>query len=345
MPKTATKRTEEHELLAVDGREISISNPERCSFRRPDTPSSIWCTTTSRWPRARCAPPADGPMCWCAIRTASTASSSFRSGPPQSRPAWIEVVTLRFPSGREAEEVVPRDAAALAWMANLACLELHPHPVRADDLDHPDELRVDLDPVPGVAVDANSRSCARRAAMLDRLRAHRLAEDFGLARHARLRAHRAALDVRRSAARGSGAGARSRAARAGTGNKQMVEGRAPRRISSTTTRTPRTGPWLPRTRCGRRPTRACLLRSRGTKSTPASPAISRWQRCRRALPTSAICTQGIDRARWLARALARAFGAPRARRPWRCAVAAAIQEAAGRTAARATVAPRRRNIR
>jgi DNA ligase D-like protein (predicted polymerase) len=59
-------------------------------------------------------------------------------------------VALRFPSGRSAEEVVPHDAAALVWMANLACLELHPHPVRADDLDHPDELRVDLDPVPGV---------------------------------------------------------------------------------------------------------------------------------------------------------------------------------------------------
>jgi bifunctional non-homologous end joining protein LigD len=60
------------------------------------------------------------------------------------------VVALRFPSGRSAEEVVPRDAAALAWMANLACIELHPHPVRAEDLDHPDELRIDLDPVPGV---------------------------------------------------------------------------------------------------------------------------------------------------------------------------------------------------
>ena len=58
---------------------------------------------------------------------------------------------MKFPSGRTAEEIVPRDAAALVWMANLACLELHPHPVRADDLDHPDELRVDLDPVPGVA--------------------------------------------------------------------------------------------------------------------------------------------------------------------------------------------------
>jgi bifunctional non-homologous end joining protein LigD len=74
----------------------------------------------------------------------------YQKRAPQSRPDWIEVVTLSFPSGRTAEEVVPRDAAAFAWMANLACLELHPHPVRADDLDHPDELRVDLDPVPGV---------------------------------------------------------------------------------------------------------------------------------------------------------------------------------------------------
>src|SRR4029077_6403569 len=62
---------------------------------------------------------------------------------------WIDVVELRFPSGRSAVEIVPRDRASLAWMANLACLELHPHPVRAEDLEHPDELRVDLDPVPG----------------------------------------------------------------------------------------------------------------------------------------------------------------------------------------------------
>jgi DNA ligase D-like protein (predicted polymerase) len=74
----------------------------------------------------------------------------YQKRAPQSRPEWIEVVELRFPSGRSAEELVPRDAAALAWMANLGCLELHPHPVRAGDLEHPDELRVDLDPVPGV---------------------------------------------------------------------------------------------------------------------------------------------------------------------------------------------------
>jgi bifunctional non-homologous end joining protein LigD len=74
----------------------------------------------------------------------------FQKRAPANRPDWLEVAQIRFPSGRTAEELVPRNAAALAWMANLACIELHPHPVRAEDLDHPDELRVDLDPVPGV---------------------------------------------------------------------------------------------------------------------------------------------------------------------------------------------------
>ena len=74
----------------------------------------------------------------------------FQKRAPARRPQWLEVASIRFPSGRSADEVVPRRAADLAWMANLACLELHPHPVRADDLDHPDELRVDLDPVPGI---------------------------------------------------------------------------------------------------------------------------------------------------------------------------------------------------
>jgi bifunctional non-homologous end joining protein LigD len=74
----------------------------------------------------------------------------FQKRAPAKRPDWLEVAEIRFPSGRSAEEVVPRHPADLAWMANLACLELHPHPVRAEDLEHPDELRVDLDPVPGV---------------------------------------------------------------------------------------------------------------------------------------------------------------------------------------------------
>ncbi|HEY8975133.1 MAG TPA: DNA primase small subunit domain-containing protein [Burkholderiaceae bacterium] len=74
----------------------------------------------------------------------------FQKRAPEPRPGWVEVAQLHYPSGRTAQEVVPRHASDLAWMANLACLELHPHSVRPDDLEHPDELRIDLDPVPGV---------------------------------------------------------------------------------------------------------------------------------------------------------------------------------------------------
>src|SRR5918911_960525 len=74
----------------------------------------------------------------------------YQKRAPEARPDWIEVVELKFPSGRTAREVVLRDSAQLAWIVNLGCIDLHPHPVRAEDLDHPDELRVDLDPVPGV---------------------------------------------------------------------------------------------------------------------------------------------------------------------------------------------------
>src|SRR5881398_2712168 len=77
----------------------------------------------------------------------------FQKRAPQQRPDWIETVELRFPSGRTAREIVVRDAAQLLWIVNLGCIDLNPHPVRADDLDHPDELRVDLDPTPGVAWD------------------------------------------------------------------------------------------------------------------------------------------------------------------------------------------------
>ena len=93
----------------------------------------------------------------------------YQKRAPTSRPAWIDVVSLRFPSGRAAEEVVPRDAATLAWMANLGCLELHPHPVRAEDLEHPDELRIDVDPQPGTTFADGKRVAALVHEVLDEL--------------------------------------------------------------------------------------------------------------------------------------------------------------------------------
>ena len=140
----------EPELLVVAGREVAISNPRKALFPKPQYTK----LDLVRYYLAV----ADGALRGAGGRpnmlvrypNGIAAESFYQKRAPESRPAWIEVVTLRFPSGRTADEVVPRDAAALAWLANLACLELHPHPVRAEDLDHPDELRVDLDPVPGV---------------------------------------------------------------------------------------------------------------------------------------------------------------------------------------------------
>ena len=77
----------------------------------------------------------------------------FQKRAPEQRPEWVETVELRFPSGRTAREIVVGDAAQLLWIVNLGCIDLNPHPVRADDLEHPDELRVDLDPGRGVSWD------------------------------------------------------------------------------------------------------------------------------------------------------------------------------------------------
>ncbi len=143
--------TGERELLDVDGRTVTISNPDKVLF--PETGHTKRDLVRYYLAVADGALRGAGGRPNVLVRYPNGVGGEFfyQKRAPQSRPPWIDVVTLSFPSGRTAEEVVPRDAAALAWMANLACLELHPHPVRADDLDHPDELRVDLDPVPGVA--------------------------------------------------------------------------------------------------------------------------------------------------------------------------------------------------
>ena len=143
-------KNEERELLEIEGREVSISNPRKVLFPGPGyTKLDVVRYYLAVAPGALRA--AGGrPNVLVRYPNGIEGEFFYQKRAPQSRPEWIEVVALSFPSGRLAEEVVPRDAAALAWMANLACLELHPHPVRAEDLDHPDELRADLDPVPGV---------------------------------------------------------------------------------------------------------------------------------------------------------------------------------------------------
>jgi DNA ligase D-like protein (predicted polymerase) len=137
-------------VVSAGGREIVVTNPDKVLF--PEAKHTKLDLVRYYLAVAEGALQAAGGRPNVLVRHPNGVGQEFfyQKRAPTSRPAWVEVVSLSFPSGRMAEEVVPRDAAALAWMANLACLELHPHPVRAEDLDHPDELRIDLDPVPGV---------------------------------------------------------------------------------------------------------------------------------------------------------------------------------------------------
>ena len=142
--------TIERHLLSVSGREVVITNPAKVLFPAAGITkleiAEYYVTVADGALRA-----AGGrPNMLARYPNGIGASHFYQKRVPESRPGWIEVATIEFPSGRTADEIVPREGASLAWMANLGCLELHPHPVRAEDLDHPDELRIDLDPVPGV---------------------------------------------------------------------------------------------------------------------------------------------------------------------------------------------------
>ena len=139
------------ELIEVGGREVAISNPEKVYFPRAgytklDLVHYYLAVADGALPGCRGRPMALKRF----VDGIARASRSSRSGRPTTRPTGSSTVELTFPSGRTADEIVVDDAAGLAWIVNLGCIDLNPHPVRADDLDHPDELRVDLDPVPGV---------------------------------------------------------------------------------------------------------------------------------------------------------------------------------------------------
>jgi DNA ligase D-like protein (predicted polymerase) len=139
------------EILTVDGRDVRVTNPDKPYFSREARLSKL---DVVRYYLA-VAPGAvrgirDRPIVLKRFVDGAEGEAFYQKRAPENRPDWLRTVTLSFPSGRTAEEVVVDDAAGLAWIVNLGCIELHPHPVRAGDLDHPDELRVDLDPGPGV---------------------------------------------------------------------------------------------------------------------------------------------------------------------------------------------------
>ena len=140
------------ELLSIDGHEVRVSNPDKLYFSKQTKLSKLDLVRyyLSVAPGAL-AGIRDRPLVLKRYVNGAEGEAFYQKRAPAQRPEWLRTITLAFPSGRTAEEIVVDDAAGLAWIVNLGCIELHPHPVRSADLDHPDELRVDLDPGPGVS--------------------------------------------------------------------------------------------------------------------------------------------------------------------------------------------------
>src|SRR5256714_6224986 len=151
-------KKESAEVLSIDGREVRISNPDKPYFSREvklsklDVVRYYLSVASGAVTGVR-----DRPSMLKRFVDGAEKPPFYQKRAPDNRPEWLRTVTLSFPSGRTAEEVVVDDAAGLAWIVNLGCIELHPHAVRTSDLDPPDELRIDLDPIPGVEWDAVRR--------------------------------------------------------------------------------------------------------------------------------------------------------------------------------------------
>jgi bifunctional non-homologous end joining protein LigD len=145
-------KDETAEVLSIEGREVRVTHPDKPYFSQQTKLSKLDLVRyyLSVVPGAL-AGIRDRPLVLKRFVDGAEGQPFYQKRAPAQRPSWLRTVTLSFPSGRKAEEVVVDDVAGLAWVVNLGCIELHPHPVRSGNLEHPDELRVDLDPGPGVA--------------------------------------------------------------------------------------------------------------------------------------------------------------------------------------------------
>ncbi|MFN2532617.1 MAG: DNA polymerase domain-containing protein [Pyrinomonadaceae bacterium] len=158
------------EVLQVNGREVRISNPDKPYF---STKAKLSKLDLVRYYLSVAEGALNGirdrPIVLKRFVDGAEAPAFYQKRAPKNTPEWLRTVTLSFPSGRIADEIVVGDNAGLAWIVNLGCIELHPHPVRSEDLEHPDELRVDLDPVPGVRWDDVRRVALEVKLLLDEL--------------------------------------------------------------------------------------------------------------------------------------------------------------------------------
>ncbi len=160
------------EILDIGGRQVTITNPDKVYFPTTGHTKLDLVRYYLAVAEGALVGVAGRPMALKRYVNGVEGEAFYQKRAPKNRPEWLETVQFRYPSGGVADELVLRDAAAVAWVVNLGCVDLHPHPVRADDLAHPDELRVDLDPIPGVPW-----SQVRQVAMVVR----EVLDDVGLA--------------------------------------------------------------------------------------------------------------------------------------------------------------------
>src|SRR6476659_7336902 len=163
-------KKETAEVLSIEGREVRVTNPEKPYFSRDVKLSKL---DVVRYYLSVVAVSLkkkhNRPIVLKRFVEGVENEPFYQKRAPENRPDWLRTVTLSFPSGRTAEEIVVDDAAGLAWIVNLGCIELHPHAVSTNDLDHPDELRIDLDPIPGVEWDDVRRVAMEAKNLLEEL--------------------------------------------------------------------------------------------------------------------------------------------------------------------------------
>src|ERR1700738_129065 len=150
--RSSSRRRPKHwrSPVQIAGREVQITNPDKVFFPVAGYTKGDLIDYYLAVAEGALRGVSNRPMALKRFVQGAAGEAFFQKRAPANRPPWIETAVLSFPSGRTAEEIVVRDAAQLAWVVNLGCIDLNPHPVRSDDLDHPDELRIDLDPMPGV---------------------------------------------------------------------------------------------------------------------------------------------------------------------------------------------------
>jgi bifunctional non-homologous end joining protein LigD len=255
-------------VVSIDGREVRITNPDKPYFSRDVKLSKLdvvqyYLAVAS----GAVVGISDRPSMLKRFVDGAEKPPFYQKRAPDNRPEWLRTVTLSFPSGRTAEEVVVDDAAGLAWIVNLGCIELHPHAVRTNDLDHPDELRIDLDPGPGVGWADVRRVAMEVKSLLEEMGLRgwpKTSGSRGMHVNVRIEQRWTFTEVRRAAlALSRGSQLRSGGRRSGT------------EFFSTTTRMLRTAPRARRIRFGRCPTRAFRHRFFGRRFRMLTPRILR----------------------------------------------------------------------